>query len=183
MEQINMTDVQAAGEYARPAAGAYKCKITNVVDVTDRKYLKISYDIDAGEFKGYYTEMRENHPDWDWAGAYVRSYKPTALGMLKRFCNEVTASNDGYTFDAGEVNADESTLIGKRIGLLFQEEEYYGNDGNLRTRLKVYKECAIDDVPSQKVPPIKRVEREPSQSDQFEAVNVNDGTDTELPFA
>lgn len=183
MKPINMTNIQAAGDYVRPAAGAYKCKITEVIDVADKQYLKIVYDIDDGEFKGYYTEMRENHPDWLWAGAYVRSYKEAALGMLKRFCNAVTDSNDGYVFDAGEVNADETTLAGKSIGLVFQEEEYYGNDGNVRTRLIVNKECAVNEIANQKTPAVKKLPKEMTASDQFESVNVANGTDTELPFS
>ena len=90
MRQIDMKEVREAGDFSKPAAGAYICKITAVEDIEDREYLKITYDIDQGEFKGYYTEAREAHPDWLWMGAYARSYKPTALGMFKRFCTAVT---------------------------------------------------------------------------------------------
>lgn len=181
MKRIDMSNVQAAGEFSRPSAGAYVCKITAVEDIADKEYLKISYDIDAGEFKGYYSEMRSNHPDWAWAGAYVRSYKETALGMLKRFCNAVSKSNGAYVFDAGEVNSDETTLVGKKVGIVFQEEEYYGNDGNIRSRLIVNRECPVDKVKEQKVPDPKKLPRT-AAADESNSVFVAPGTDEEIPF-
>lgn len=181
MKKIDMTNVQATGEFSRPTAGAYICKITDVKDISDREYLKIFYDIDEGEFKGYYTEMRDNHPDWDWAGAYVRSYKETALGMLKRFCNAVSKSNGNYVFDAGKVNADETTLIGKRVGIILQEEEYYGNDGNIRSRLKVFREFPVSELTDQKVPEPKKLPRT-APADESNSAFVSAGTDEEVPF-
>ena len=93
MKKIDMTNVQEAGEFKTLPAGAYICVITAVEDVPNKEYLKVSYDIDAGEFKYYYSSIRLNHPDWSWAGAYVKSYKPTALPMFKRFCSAVSKSN------------------------------------------------------------------------------------------
>ena len=154
MKTIDLTNVQEAGDFARPTAGAYICTITAVDDNSEKEYLKISYDIAEGEFKGYYTKMREDHPDWEGVATYYRSYKPTALGMFKRMCSAVSKSNGKFVFD-GKTNADEQTLVGKKIGLLLQEEEYYGNDGSRKTRLIINKEFAIDDIASQKVPATK----------------------------
>jgi hypothetical protein len=179
MKQINMEEVKAVGDFSRPSAGAYICKITEVEDIEDREYLKITYDIDQGEFKGYYTELRENHPDWDWAGVFARSYKPAAFGFFKRFCEAVSKSNGKYIFDAGKINSDETTLVDKKIGIVFQEEEYYGNDGSLRTRLIVNKEFPIDKLNDQKVPPVKKVAR---PATEFVSVDVAEGTDAEVPF-
>lgn len=182
MRKINLSDVKEAGEFRRPTAGAYICKITDVEDITNKEYLKVSYDIDQGEFKGYYTEMRENHPDWLWAGAYVKSYKPTALSLFKRFCSAVSKSNGNYVFDAGEVNSEEKTLVGKKIGIVLQEEEYESNTGDIRTRLKVAREFQIDKLADQTVPePIKVARTEPFSTSS--SVFVPAGTDEELPFA
>jgi hypothetical protein len=79
--------------------------------------------------------------------------------MFKRFCTAVTKSNPGYVFD-GQINTDEKTLIGKGIGLVLGEEEYYGNDGEKRTRLYVAREFPIDDFGNQKVPALKTVKDE-----------------------
>ena len=160
MKKIDMTNVQEAGEFKRPGAGAYICGITKVEDVSDKEYLKVTYDIIEGEFKGYYKEMRENNPDWAWAGAYVKSYKTAALPMFKRFCTAVSRSNGNFVFDGNTVNADEQTLVGKKIGLFFGEEEYYGNDGELKTRLYVVREFSTDKLNEQKVPELKKIKED-----------------------
>ena len=114
----------------------------------------MTYDIVEGEFKGYYEEMRKNNPEWGWAGAYVKSYKKSALPMFKRFCTAVSRSNGKYVFDGGKVNSDEKTLRGKKVGLILGEEEYEGNDGTIKTRLYVVREFSIDKIGEQKVPPV-----------------------------
>lgn len=159
MKAIDLSNVQEAGDSKRLVPGAYACTITSVEDVTDKEYLKIGFDIADGEFKGYYSKMREDHPDWTNVGTYYRSYKPTALGMFKRMCSAVSKSNGTFVFD-GSTNADEKTLVGKKIGLVFQEEEYYGNDGEKKTRLIVNKECAIADLSTQKVPALKALKED-----------------------
>lgn len=186
MKRVDTTNVKEAGDFSRPEAGAYICIITKVEDVADREYLKVTYDIAEGEYKGYYSEMRENHSDWLWAGAYVKSYKPAALPMFKRFCSAVSKSNGNYVFDGGQVNADEKTLTGKLVGLLFQEEEYYGNDGNLNTRLIVNREFPVDQIDKQKVPKKKEVADKPATAETTAAINgfveVDDSAPEELPF-
>ena len=128
MKSIDMTNVQEAGEFSRPTPGAYICGIYKAEDVSDKEYLKITYDIVDGEFKGYYEEMRKNNPDWGWAGAYVKSYKESALPMFKRFCTAVSRSNGKFVFDGGKVNHDEKTLKGKKVGLLYRNKEWEYND-------------------------------------------------------
>lgn len=175
MKSINLTDVKEASESKRLPAGVYLCVILDVEDVADKEYLKVTYDIMRGEYAGHFNAIRKEHPDWSWVGAYVKSYKPKALPMFKRFCTAVTKSNPGYVFD-GQINTDEKTLIGKGIGLVLGEEEYYGNDGEKRTRLYVAREFPVDEIASQKVPAIKLLKEEPTTT--FEpAQNI------ELPFA
>ncbi len=182
MRKIDMTDVKEAGNFIRPTAGAYICKITDVEDIKDKQYLKVFYDFAEGDFKGYYEDLRASHPDWSWAGAYVKSYKQSALSLFKRFCSAVSKSNGNYVFDAGEVNAEEKTLVGKRIGLILQEEEYESNTGDIRTRLKVAREFPVDKLAEQTVPDIIRLPRNGS-CDSSNSVFVPAGTDEELPFA
>lgn len=181
MKKVDMTNVEEAksGGSHRPPAGPYVCKITKVVDVPDKEYLKVSYDIIKGDFAGYYSKGREEHPEWDWFGIYVKSYKPSALPMLKRFCSAVTKSNANYVFDAGAANNDEQTLVGKQIGLTFREEEYYGNDGDLKTRLVIYSEFPVDKIGEQKVPSVKKLKEEKTsnaaEADGFMNIPVNIG--------
>ena len=184
MKKINMTNVKEAGEFIRPTAGAYICTITAVEDVPAKEYLKVSYDIAEGEFKGYYSKTREEHPDWKWTGVYVKSYKTAALPMFKRFCTAVSRSNGSYVFDGGAVNADETTLIGKKIGLLFQDEEYYSNSGDKKMRLIVSREFSIDKIADQKVPAPKLLKEEPAAKvpDGFVSFGISDDDESEVPF-
>lgn len=172
MKKIDLTNVQEAGDFSRPAPGAYVCTIISAEDVPESEYLKITYDIAEGDFKGYYDQMRTDHPDWNNVGILYRSYKPKALGMFKRFCHAISKSNGKFVFD-GNKYADETTLSGKKIGLVFQEEEYYGNDGEKRTKLTVSKECGVDEVADQKIPPLKKL-----KEDGFSiATNIPDDPD------
>lgn len=181
MKPIDMSNVQAAGEYVRPEPGAYICGIYAAEDVTEKEYLRITYDIIEGDYKDYYKQLRKDHPDWSNAGTYCRSYKPKALGIFKRFCSAVSKSNGNYVFDAGTVNHDEKTLRGKKVGLVFQEEEYLSNDGSVKTRLIVNREFPISDIDKQKIPPIKKLSDEPAAG-SGEWMNVPDGVPEEIAF-
>lgn len=182
MKKIDLSNVTEAknGESRRHPAGPYICKITGVEDIEEKEYLKVTYDIAKGEYEGYYGKGREEHPDWEWFGSYVKSYKTNALPMFKRFCSAVSKSNGAYVFDGGTANSDEKTLVGKMIGLTFREEEYYANDGELKTKLKIYNEFPIDKIDTQKVPKIKKLATDPADADKFEKL-PEDGED--LPFS
>ena len=183
MKHIDMTNVQEAGEFERVPAGAYVCVIRNVEDFPNKEYLKVTYDIAAGKYAGYYDKTRADHPDWAWTGAYVKSYKTKALPMFKRFCSAVSKSNGNFVFDGNTINADERTLIGKRIGLVFQDEEYYGNDGEKKTRLIVNREFSVDKIASQKTPKPKLLPEEPEVGGVDGFMSIPDGIDEEMPFA
>lgn len=187
MKKLDMSNIKEAGESNRLPAGAYICAIRQVKDFPDKEYLKVTYDIVKGEYAGYYDKLRADHPDWGWVGAYTKSYKQKALPMFKRFCSAVSKSNGNYVFDGGNVNADETTLTGKLLGLVLRDEEYYGNDGEKKTRLTVFREFPADKLASQKVSDVKRLEDDGatpqaagSASNDF--MNVPDGDDG-LPFA
>lgn len=183
MKRVDMTNVQETTGFDRPEAGAYICKITAVEDLPAKEYLKVTYDIAEGKYAGYYTKTREEHPDWAWTGAYSKSYKTSALSFFKRFCTAVSRSNGNFVFDGGAVNSDERTLVGKKIGLLFQEEEYYGNDGEKKTRLIVNREFSIDKLSSQKTPKPKLLQEETVAGGVDGFMTIPDGIDEEMPFA
>ncbi len=123
----------------RIVPGGYVCRIEDVQDNPDKEYLYIEFDVAEGEFKGYYSQLASSFGFW--GGRFYRSYKERALGMFKSFILSVEESNPGYKFDD-----DESSLIGKMVGIVLQEEEYIGNDGNKKTRLIVNKTKTIDQI-------------------------------------
>lgn len=183
MKAVDLTNVEEARDYPKLPAGAYLCTISNAVDFPEKEYLKVSYDIAEGEFKGHFSQIRAEHPDWEWSGAYVKSYKPKALPMFKRFCSSVSKSNGSFVFDGGTVNQDEKTLKGKKIGLVLREEEYWGNDGEKKVRLSVHKEFPIDQIATQKVPPIKKLKDDDATAQDDDGfTNVPEGIDEEIPF-
>lgn len=178
----NYETVQAStGDYAKPTAGGYVCKIVDVIDVPlDLKtgkgdYLKIEYDIAEGELKGYYKEAFTKFGSW-WA-SFVRSYKETAIGMFKHFTNCIEASNAGFVWDWNE-----KELIGKSIGIVIGEEEYEKNDGTVGTRLYVKDVKTVSDIKANnfKVPELKKLLASTTAS--MPSFPIPTISDDELPF-
>ena len=184
MKKVNLSNVQEPTDNTRLPAGGYVCKITKVEDFPKKEYLYMEYDIAKGDFAGYYEALNERLGFW--GGRFYKSYKETALGMFKRMCTAVSNSNNGFVFD-GDTNADESTLVGKLIGLVLREEEYIGNDGNIKTRLIVDSEVSVDDIISgnfkvkelKKLPEEKRTTAD-TKDDSFMEIPKSSGDD--LPF-
>ena len=183
----NIASVQEAstGESKRLSAGGYICKYTVVQDNPSKEYLYMEFDIADGEYKGYYKDLAERLDFW--GGKCYRSYKEKALPMFKRMCSAVTKSNKGFIFD-GDEHCDETTLIGKKVGLILGEEEYIGNDGSTKTRLYVVREVAVDDIKEGKfkVPELKRLEGSVAtttpKADDSKFMNVPEGQEEEIPF-
>lgn len=174
----NYDNVQASsGEFARPTAGGYVCKIIDVEDVPMNEqgkgdYLIIKYDISFGDFKDYYKEQFDK---WggNWNASFIRSYKEKALGMFKHFTNCIEKSNAGYVWDWNEKG-----LIGKFVGLVFGEEEYKNSSGDIKTKLVVNQIKTVEEIQKGdfKIPTLKKL--------QFEeyATPVPPLTDDDLPF-
>lgn len=178
----NIANVQEAGESRRLPAGGYICKYTKVEDNSDKNYLYMEFDIADGEFKGYYEELAVRFDFW--AGRCYRSYTEKALPMFKRMCSAVTKSNKGFIFDGNE-HCDESTLVGKKVGIVLGEEEYEGNDGNVKTRLYVAREVSIEDIKNNnfKVPELKKLAGATTPNKTAnDFVNIPEGTEEEIPF-
>ena len=178
----NYENVQASsGEFARPTAGGYICKIMDVEDVPFNKeknkgdYLRIEYDIADGEFKDYYKQQFDK---WggNWNASFIRSYKETALGMFKHFTNCLEKSNVGYEWDWNEKG-----IIGGLIGLVLGEEEYKNGNGDIRTKLVVTQIKTVEEIKNGdfKVPAPKKLAVETSSVniDNFMPVD-----DCDLPF-
>lgn len=167
MKKINdWENVKASGDFARPAAGGYVCKIVDVTDTPDKEYLHIEYDFAEGEFKNYWFETASKF-GW-WGGDFYRSYKDSAAGMFKAFTNAVEGSNPGYKWAW-----EEDTLRDKVIGLVLGEEEYVKNDGSIGTRLKVRSVKTVEDIREGRfrVPELKKLEEKDTVQDSFTAID------------
>ena len=127
----NWNDIQAAGNYDRPGPGGYVCVIKKVTDFPDKEYLELEVDIVEGEYKNYAADTAERAGFWPLR--FRKSYKTKALGWFKAMITAIEETNSGYKWAW-----DEKSLVNKGIGIVFQEEEYEGRDGKVKTRLQPY---------------------------------------------
>ena len=159
MKKISGYDkIQESGSFKKLPVGGYVVKILSAIDVPEKEYLRISFDIAEGPNKGFFAEEYKNNTredkKWPSAGTFVRSYKEKALPMMKGFTTAVEKSNKNYTW-----NFDESTLKGKLVGLVIGEEEFVNSSGKMRTRTYVNAVRSVDVIREGKfeVPELKKL--------------------------
>lgn len=134
---------QAAGEFEKLPKGAYEVRIEQAKvttytgkDGTPFEKLEIAFDIDKGEYAGYYRRNLEaqQQEDKKWKGV-LRIYVPKDDGSekdlwtkrkFKAIIQAIEDSNPGYHWDWNE-----SGLKGKIVGCIFQWKEwaYNGKSG------------------------------------------------------
>lgn len=141
----NWDNIKENSGFEKLSPGGYIVKLLNIQDVPEKEYLKISFDIDEGEKKGFFTEQYKNNTQtdkkWPNAGSFIRSYKAAAASMFRGFTNAVENSNKGYTFDFNE-----ESLKGKKVGVVVAEEEYQNQKGQVRTRTYVSAVRSVDTI-------------------------------------
>ena len=134
---------QAAGEFEKLPKGAYEVRIEQAKvttytgkDGTPFEKLEIAFDIDKGEYAGYYRRNLEAQQQEDkrWKGV-LRIYVPKDDGSekdlwtkrkFKAIIQAIEDSNPSYHWDWNE-----SGLKGKIVGCIFQWKEwaYNGKSG------------------------------------------------------
>lgn len=179
----NFEEIKASGDFDSLKPGGYVCTLMEAKDESDKEYLKVSFDVAEGEFADYYRNLYKTMDFW--GGVFIRSYKEKALSMFKGFIKAVEESNVGYVW-----NWDESTLKGKKVGLILQEEEYVptggAHAGELRTRLIVQKVVNIETIKSgkYKVPELKKLDKYtgPTVQTQPTAPQPVNISNDDLPF-
>ncbi len=145
----------SGGEFPQPTAGGYVAKIVSAVfgdSKKGNKMLTVGLDIAEGDFKDHYTKLSEKFDN----DAYLKIYQLTDgdhVNYFKGLINAIEHSNNGYKF-----NFDETTLIGKKIGVNLREEEYLNKDNVLKTILKVAYHCSAEEARAGLAPlPIKQL--------------------------
>ena len=132
MKRISDFDkIEVGSRVEFPKAGGYIGVIMAAKDVPNREYLELLVDIADGEYKNFYRSWYDNTGTWLLRG--YCSYKSTALKPFKGFTKSVEESNKGYVWDF-----DESTLVGKKVGIILREEQYEKADGTIGDSLKIY---------------------------------------------
>lgn len=155
----NWENIKENSGFEKLPVGGYIIKILNVQNVAEKEYLKVSFDIADGEYKGFfkkqYDEDTRTDKKWPNAGSFVRSYKSTAESMFKGFVNAVENSNKNFKFDF-----DEKKLVGKQVGIVVGLEEYVNQKGAVRERTYVSAVRSVDTIKKGdfKVPELKKLD-------------------------
>lgn len=132
--------VKIGGDFKALPAGGYVMRIKNAKLTTNSSELPMVVaiaDIAEGEYKGYFHKLYRERMERDVQTKYPYSgtFRIVAVDEegrtkknFKAFCTAVEKSNDvklPRDNDEAFINA----LIGKMVGVLYQREEYEGNDG------------------------------------------------------
>ena len=157
-------------------------------DVASKPMIAVGFDIDeGGEYDGFYRQLyqarRAQSPNARWGGVirfmlYGKDGVSTN-GFFKGFIGSVEESNPGYRWDW-----DERGMAGKKVGLIFREEEYRAQDGEIRTSVKAFQARSVKTIlDGVSVPEKKRlVESAPSPAPFNPAAGFTQVEDDDLPF-
>ena len=114
-------------------------------------FMKISYDIAEGMYKGFYAEDYEIQPweDKKWHGTYylnIPNHDETDKEVyirsnFDRFVSKIEESNPGYTFDW-----DEQKMVGLLAGGLFNIREYTNKKNRVIKVTNLERICSVDDI-------------------------------------
>lgn len=133
MKKIDLSKIEEPKAYGKRLPelpeGGYICGIKKVTDHPDRESLEFEYDIVQGDYKNYFTNMKDT---LGWAdNRFFQPYKTERnKSYFKALITSVQKSNRGFKYD-GE---HEETLENKYIGLTIGNEEYQKKNGSIGTR-------------------------------------------------
>lgn len=125
MRPLNFTNIKESSDedFPRPEPGAYVCAITGVEDFPDKEYLRVLVDIIKGEHANYFAD--DFYRDKPFAHSIIMSYKESAMPMLKGRLHVISDCNPGFDAEAALNAGKEQMLVGKAVGVVFREEEYF----------------------------------------------------------
>lgn len=180
----NFDKITEAGEFQQLPAGVYGAVITNAIDVTDREYLEIYWDVAKGEYAHYFKSLVD--AGLTDSSKSIRSYKDSAVRFFKSFITAIEKTNSGYEWDWNE-----KSLIGKKVMVVVGEEEYIDKDGNVKTFTKAQEFRSLQSYKDGKLktPELKKLTEKDWElwRSKNPSANTNntaalDITDDDLPF-
>lgn len=176
------------GEYETLPLGGHILTIKGVkVESYDwGEMLLLAFDIDEGEHKGFYQRQydrrKSENADAKWPGTYRQGIPKDdgsekdnkTKGFFKGMITSFEKSNPGYTW-----NWDEKSLLGKKVGGVFGQEEFTGSDGQSHMATKCFSLRTVDSIrKGVKVPETKWLNKGKSQVNS----TYMPDDDTSLPF-
>lgn len=185
-------------DYEPIILGGHKGIIKNVEEYiseqSGKKSLKVYVDMAGDDIQqSYFTYQYKNdtRPDKKWSNQAIKyvslGEEENQIRMLKGFLTAYENSNNCKFDWSGEWNQ----LKNKRIGLVFGLEEYYNQNNELKTIVRLRDFRSIDKLENVKIPKVKLAEG--TYVDYEEYVNVQknqserkdttlDDENYELPF-
>ena len=153
-------------EFEKLELGGHKGIIIKVEEYTSefsgKKSLKVYVDTASDDKQPeYFKKQYENDTriDRKYPNGAIK-YVPLGeeenqVKMLKSFLTCVENSNTNYTYDW---NKEVDQLKGKKIGLIFGQEEYTSQDGTTKLATKLNQFRSIDKVDNVQIPKIKMLD-------------------------
>ena len=144
-------------------AGNYKCKIVNVEKSTSKNgndMLKIFFDIDDGDHAGIYMDRYLNNKKsneeakYPNAGVYYQLLGEGQTGRLKGLVQCLEMSNPSFKWEWNEQAMNGCVFAGQ-----FREEEYFNQNGELRTSVKLVYIHPLEELANLDVLPMKQVNK------------------------
>lgn len=183
----NWENVKPSGNFESLPAGGYICQIKAVKEVDNKRssgtHYEIMFDVAEGEYKGFFERdyRGQNREDKFWGGIINQNipnentskYEQQA-SFFKRFIMNIEESNKGYYW-----NWDESTLVNRRIGVIFGEREKQSQRGTIYMITYADSITTTDAIRNgtYKLPEVKHLENAPAFKSLSSAAE-----DEELPF-
>ena len=161
MQKVDWNSInESTNGGSRPPVGGYVLTIINATEKPEKQYFQIEWDYNEGEFAGH-NQKNAAANNWGLPRLF-RSYKPSALGMLKHFLIALEKSNRGWTIDHWNSLPDAQqapALNGLAFGAVIGEEEYISKDGKLKVRQYIADTLPVADVRAGKfeVPALKKL--------------------------
>jgi len=162
------------GDGSRLTPGGKICVIVNAYEGTAKSsgkpMLMLEYDIAEGDEKGYFDGLQKQFGG-DWRGIYRQGTVDADGNCSPWFKGMITAieeSNPGYKF-----NFDERTLIGKKFGGVFGDEEYIDKNNEIKVIAKLAQVRSVDSIRKGafKVPEIKRVAKPQTNEPAYTSID------------
>lgn len=152
-------------DYVPISVGGHKGIIMKAEEYTSpqsgKTSLKVSVDTSKDDKQPeYFTEQYRNDTRIDkrWNNSAIKyislGEEENQVKMLKSFITAYENSN-GCQFDWGK---DWEQLKGKKIGIVFGQEEYISQDGTTKLATKLNQFRSIDKVDNVKIPKVKKLD-------------------------
>ena len=163
--------IMKAEEYTSPQSG--------------KTSLKVSVDTAKDDKQPeYFAEQykNDNRIDKRWNNSAIKyislGEEENQVKMLKAFITAYENSN-GCQFDW---NKDWEQLKGKKIGIIFGQEEYTSQDGTTKLATKLNQFRSIDKVDNVKIPKVKLLDGSYVEYEEYMKKNENKTTSAEEVF-